>query len=733
MEVLTINDFSGGINEQFAIDNFSNRQWSRLQGFVMDSDQTIRTQWAAQSIGSSGAITNGAKSISGFTGSSNSYLVAISTTGAIYTAVAPSDTANFTTANSVSWTLQSSITANTDYRFICEIPILIEDSTTNFVGEVNALLINTTSGTTVPFVIYENDLTNSIGIRTWSRYQPVDQPNLIKPLPGETLNLNDAKTFTATTSFSIVTTFTGAGTVWTLANDGKFPVDVRIDTGSTITTIQPLDSYTHTVALTGGQQLQVEATGGSSLIRVGIFLGSYPLPIRNLIPKANVGCIWKNRLVLGDILTRRNLTSNWVNTKSISNVARTSNIATITTSAAHNFSTGDTAVVTAVTNTSLNGTVTITVTGLTTFTYANSGSNIISIADTGTVVVNNIQRNPNQFFYSEEVADSYHEQSILLAGSAESQILGMHVLDNTLVTISSPNTESDGIRIFNGNPTFIDLQEGNNVLDINVTRGGLGPVRDTSATGTRIPSSVWPDSGIVVFLDKLGGLWYTDGQQVDRLDRIGPVTPDRTTVNDELSCISKYLFMVRNSKYYVLNLMEGVRGDSALAAWTELVFPAYTVAPKGFKKVSGSMYFVMDNRVYRFCVSRDNAADTERATFDNTQLDCTIGTATIGNNEQHKKVSWFRYGMRTRGRSNNAQVRTVTIKAGPNLDTTVFTYSKVINRNLVDRDEFVIPAGIGSSVEISAETTFKGDLQIESCSFWSVGLKPSRPGDGSDA
>lgn len=732
MDTLTISDFSGGINEQFSIDNFSNRQWSRLKGFVMDSDQTLRTQWAAQSIGASNAITGGVKSISGFTGSSNSYLVAITNNGEIYTAIAPSDTANYTVANVVSWTLQSSITANTDYRFICEIPLSIEDDANNYIGEVNALLINTTSGSTSPFAIYENDLTNSLAIKTWNRYQPVDQPNLIKPLVGETLNQNDAKTFTATTSWSIVTTFTGVNTAWTIANDGKYPVDVRINTGATITTIQPLDSYTHTSALGSGDQLQVQATGGSSLIRVGVFLGSYALAMRNVMPKANVGCIWKNRLVLGDILVRRNPLVNWVNTKNISNVARTSNTVTITTSADHNFKTGDSATITAVTNTTLNGSFTITVTGATTFTYTKSGSDITSTADTGTAVVNNIQRNPNEFFFSEEVPDSYHEQSILLAGSAESQILGMHVLDNTLVTISSPNTESDGIRVFNGNPTFIDLQEGNDVLDINVTRGGLGPFRDISATGTRTPSCVWPDSGIVVFLDRLGGVWYTDGIQVDRLDRIGPVTPDRTTVNDEISAIGKYLVMRRANRYFVLNLMEGIKGQSAVAAWTELVFPSYEIAPKSFKKVAGSLYFVMDNRVYRFCVARDNQADTERATFDNVQLDCTVGTATLGNSEQHKKVSWFRYGMRTRGRS-TAQVRTVTIKAGPNLDTSVFTYTKTINRNLVDRDEFVIPAGIGSSVEISAEATFRGDLQIESATFWSVGMKPSRPGDGSDA
>ena len=72
--------------------------------------------------------------------------------------------------------------------------------------------------------------------------------------------------------------------------------------------------------------------------------------------------------------------------KTISNVARTSNVTTITTSAVHGYSEGDSVTVTAVTNTSVNGTFTITtVPTTTTFTYANTGTNIISGADTGTV------------------------------------------------------------------------------------------------------------------------------------------------------------------------------------------------------------------------------------------------------------------------------------------------------------------------------------------------------------
>lgn len=76
------------------------------------------------------------------------------------------------------------------------------------------------------------------------------------------------------------------------------------------------------------------------------------------------------------------------NSKAISNVARSANIVTITTGAAHGFAAGNTVVVTAVTNTAINGTYTIVdVPTTTTFTYVKTGANITSGADTGTAVI----------------------------------------------------------------------------------------------------------------------------------------------------------------------------------------------------------------------------------------------------------------------------------------------------------------------------------------------------------
>jgi len=71
--------------------------------------------------------------------------------------------------------------------------------------------------------------------------------------------------------------------------------------------------------------------------------------------------------------------------RTISNVALTSNVATITTTANHGYSVGDSVTVAAVTNTALNGTFTITAITLNTFSYAKTNADITSVADTGTV------------------------------------------------------------------------------------------------------------------------------------------------------------------------------------------------------------------------------------------------------------------------------------------------------------------------------------------------------------
>ena len=80
-------------------------------------------------------------------------------------------------------------------------------------------------------------------------------------------------------------------------------------------------------------------------------------------------------------------------TTTITNVALTSNVATITTAVAHGLGVGQVVAVAAVTATTVNDTAaTITAVTSTTFSYAKTTSNVTSAADTGTVTFTNNYR-----------------------------------------------------------------------------------------------------------------------------------------------------------------------------------------------------------------------------------------------------------------------------------------------------------------------------------------------------
>ena len=93
------------------------------------------------------------------------------------------------------------------------------------------------------------------------------------------------------------------------------------------------------------------------------------------------------------VLNGMPLASGIATTVSITNVALTSNVATITTSVAHGLGVGQVVAVAAVTATTVNSTAaTITAVTSTTFTYAKTASNVTSAADTGTVTFTNNYR-----------------------------------------------------------------------------------------------------------------------------------------------------------------------------------------------------------------------------------------------------------------------------------------------------------------------------------------------------
>jgi N4-gp56 family major capsid protein len=93
------------------------------------------------------------------------------------------------------------------------------------------------------------------------------------------------------------------------------------------------------------------------------------------------------------VLNGLGLSAGIATTVAITNVALTSNVATITTASAHGLGVGQVVAVAAVTATTVNSTAaTITAVTSTTFSYAKTASNVTSAADTGTVTFTNNYR-----------------------------------------------------------------------------------------------------------------------------------------------------------------------------------------------------------------------------------------------------------------------------------------------------------------------------------------------------
>ena len=111
--------------------------------------------------------------------------------------------------------------------------------------------------------------------------------------------------------------------------------------------------------------------------------------------------------------------------KTITTVARTSNVVTITTSTNHGFSIGDSVTIAAVTNTTLNGTFSVdTVPTTTTFTYTKSGTDIPSGADTGSV----------SFLYTTPLEQRWRFTqfgNVLIAANGGNRLQGFNVNSST--------------------------------------------------------------------------------------------------------------------------------------------------------------------------------------------------------------------------------------------------------------------------------------------------------------
>jgi hypothetical protein len=360
--------------------------------------------------------------------------------------------------------------------------------------------------------------------------------------------------------------------------------------------------------------------------------------------------------------------------------------------------------------------------------------------------------------YGEDDIDKFDPRSLIPLSTTGTSIRGLHVLDNTLIAITSFGGNGDGVIALRGNLGQLHPYDGSTpnpfAIRKELVRGGLGmvdrPNRDIK--GQIGGSCVWPDAGLVVFVDRLGGVWYTDGETCGRLDENGPIIPAPANRWDHVGAIGKHLFVWRGQRLWVLSIVGQSPEGAMSAAWTELVLPGTPSGNDSLRSMAGArseLYFIWgdDKQVWRVAL---NGPTAERGKANNVTLTLTMSTRTMTGPSEMRRTVWHRFGM-TFETPTSCTVQTVEIQSvgamKQNLATWINPLENVgnyqiplnnqsrigyikwtLNRSYSSGNEgdFVVPAGIGSQQQASATVTFTGYVRLQTASFWVTGTQQKR-------
>lgn len=844
MQKYVVNSFSGGIQESTAAADFSPRQWAQLKGIVPLNELTFETQWPIQTVGS--AYTNFV-AVYPLASDSGLYLTAIKTDGSLWWCEAPAPDADYLDANAVVWYqittaenrtwLESTnpvdhtlipLDNNPEYRFLCSIPLQVY----KYVKDIDATnpqeVVLDKDSSTAPRAVASGVLVNTRG-------RKAGQQAIVLYVNNDSSSVK-AVAFPAPRRIPIHS--------WKEKDDSLQSDFITADffynnerVGSDTMPDWPFNMSGIDAPETKYQPFTYVDVNGQLNPGTGI------------VPRANVGCMKGNLLILGDIEWRTNFATTvdpkdsiavtfggnttigstptavtWPDTLERSGrvlynsgpgvlylsdedfeVDAKFNVTTrrrssgtvrlkLLTDPLGTITIGDTIAVSGV-NPNYNGTHTVTGVGANYVEYLQGTTNVserpsggivtieqpgsggyrikaevgeyvaipnanvttgawesiwaaASVSGTGVKAAQNFNRathylNDNNtgphrgsLYYSEADIDTFDPRSVLKPSRTDVRIAGLHSLDDTIIVITTAGSEGDGCLRIRGylsqlHPYSEDQIPDPTAVRIELIKGGVGAPQRSDTGGHKNYSCVWSEAGLVVFIDRLGGVFYTDGQICDRLDRYGPVQPTRAVEDDHVASLGKHLLAYRDGRLLCFTLLSSGAGTGS-GCWTELVFPEGGV--RSMVGIREDLYFVNSTgQVMRYATAAPNS---ERGCIDNVAQTLTVSTATLGSDDEHSRTNWHRFGM-TFSTPTSCTVGTVTVQSTGALNVTGgislpnVGYSTVLDRTYSDPGilgEFIVPAGIGVQANASATVTFTGYVSLQSASFWVTGRTP-RQGD----
>lgn len=674
MQKISLSDFSGGLQEATGPNDFTPRQWSEIKGFLPNSEVVLESQWPAQQVGADG----GFQFVVPIPSAAGTFLVGVKAPGeadegTVWWAKAPDPDADYVTSSSTNWTQLTAaenvgVTPNSTSSAAQSAIDIVPNPDFRFITYVP-----------LPLYLYAKEPTDGSANVFEEDTVATDTPKSI--VSGALLHSRRLRSQTGYT-----------------AVDGQQALIVYVDT-EYAPTGSGEDQYlfgqvkavsfpnwrrypqTNSGSFYEPQTLSGTETLMSEYPRSGGFSGTpdanrdhHPYTVRNsdgavlpgtgVIPRGNVGTMFNELLMLGNIEWR-------------------SDQAQIATQEVLD----DTA--------------------------------YMPLSD------DNTAPHRSSFYFSNGGLDTFDPRSVLRAGTTDTEILGMHVLGDVLITITSVGGGGDGVIRFDGDfADLINYGEPGDPYAVNriILQGGVGGFpRDDTEEGHRAFSTLWSEANVAVFVDSLGGVWYTNGRDCDRLDRFGPLPPVRGTVDDHVASVGKHLFVWRDSRLLVFTLIASAE-DAGSGLWTELVPPSDNVS--SMYGLNEELYMVCDGNVWRYTAAGPRA---ERGHLNGVPTDLTISTPTLGEpNEQSRKL-WNRFGVTWISLSSGT-LKSMTVINAPARQITTTTAGYQSNLQLPFNDGYhtkTVPAGIGGQQLASGIIVFQGDVLLQEVSFWVTGGSPS--------
>lgn len=301
----------------------------------------------------------------------------------------------------------------------------------------------------------------------------------------------------------------------------------------------------------------------------------------------------------------------------------------------------------------------------------------------------NAARFPHAIWFSQpEKADSWDPVDIQFIGQQadDNKIVGMFPVTAGLIVLST-----NGAHMLRGNPDFNEYEQ---------IRVGIGP-------DSRRSVAYWPAAGVVVWVDKRGQIWQTNGEDFGRLDTVLPEVDGPCP--SSIVAFDDFLLVSRAGRMYALRLYQGQ------GIWTEL----NATCMREMRRYEGSIYMA---RTFLDGIERFAPEFGARGTLEGVPLASRITTPTLQPPDQHKQTFWHRFGFRTDG---TGRLLRAFARNGPLVEPGSKTVGYDVDETAGERQNVVFPAH-GPSKEASFTLEAEGDVIFEGATVWSHSGKDRR-------